>query len=131
MRKRRRPQADACGPQDHMRTIIMKIFISVASAAIVGACLFSTAASASSVREPVSVRVSHAGLDLTSAAGRTLFQRRLQSAIARACEPRTSGLDAFADAHRCRQEMTADASVKMAALLRRDGTQLASINGAR
>ena len=105
----------------------MKIFISVASAAIVGACLFATAASASSVREPVSVRVSHAGLDLTSAAGRALLQRRLQSAIASACQPHSSSLDAFADAHRCRQEMTADASVKMAALLGRDGTQLASI----
>ena len=109
----------------------MKLFISVASAAIVGACLFSAGASASPAREPVSVRVSRAGLDLTNDAGRSAFQRRLRSAIARACEPRTSGLDAFADAHRCRQEMTADASVKMAALLRRDGTQLASINATR
>ena len=59
----------------------MKLFISVASAAIVGACLFSTVASASSGREPVSVRVSRAGLDLASDVGRTAFQRRLHSAI--------------------------------------------------
>ncbi|MGA1797769.1 UrcA family protein [Sphingomonas sp. 4RDLI-65] len=109
----------------------MKLFISVASAAIVGACLFSTGASASSVREPVSMRVSRAGLDLTSDTGRTAFQRRLRSAIADACQPHSSGLDAFADAHRCRMEMTADAGVKMAALLGRSGTELASIDVAR
>lgn len=109
----------------------MKLFISVASAAIVGACLFSADASASSVREPVSVRVSRAGLDLTSDAGRTAFQRRLRSAIASACQPRSGGLDAFADAHQCREEMTADARVKLAALLGREGTQLASIGAVR
>ena len=109
----------------------MKLFISVASAAIVGACLFSAGASASPAREPVSVRVSRAGLDLTSDAGRTAFQRRLRSAIASACQPRTGGLDALADSRQCRQEMTADASVKVAALFGRSGTQLASIGGAR
>ncbi|SFN71160.1 UrcA family protein [Sphingomonas sp. OK281] len=109
----------------------MKLFISVASATIVGACLFSAGASASSVREPVSVRVSRAGLDLTSDAGRTAFQRRLRSAIASACQSRAGGLAALADAHQCRAEMTADASVKMAALFGRTGTQLASIGVAR
>jgi UrcA family protein len=130
-RWRRRPQAEPCGPQDHLRNIIMKLFISVASAAIVGGCLFSTAASASSGREPVSVRVSRAGLDLTSDAGRTAFQRRLRSAIASACQPRSGGLDALADAQRCRKEMTADAGVKMAVLFGRSGTQIASIGTAR
>ena len=109
----------------------MKLFISVASAAIVGACLFSAGASANPAREPVSVRVSRAGLDLTSDAGRTAFQRRLRSAIASACQPRTGGLDALADSRQCRQEMTADASVKVAALFGRNGMQLASIAGAR
>ena len=109
----------------------MKLFISVASAAIVGACLFSAGASASPVRDPVSVRVSRAGLDLTSDAGRTAFQRRLRSAIASACQSRTGGLEALADAHQCRKEMSADASGKLAALLGRDGTQLASIGAVR
>ena len=109
----------------------MKLFISVASAAIVGACLFSAGASASSVREPVSVRVSRAGLDLTSAAGRSVFQRRLRSAIASACQSRSAGLAALADAHQCREEMTADASVQMAKIFGRDGTQLASIGTVR
>jgi len=109
----------------------MKLFISVASATIVGACLFSTIASASPGREPVSVRVSRAGLDLTSDAGRTAFQHRLRSAISSACQPRSGGLDALADAQRCRKEMTADASVKLAVLFARSGTQLASISGAR
>ncbi len=109
----------------------MKLFISVASAAIVGACLFSTAATASSARDPVSVRVSRAGLDLTSDAGRAALQRRLRSAIASACAPRSGGLDALADSQRCRKEMTADATVKMAAWFGRTGTQLASIGAAR
>ena len=109
----------------------MKLFITVASAAIVGACLFSTGANASSAREPVSVRVSRAGLDLTSEAGRTMFQRRLRSAIATACQSRRGGLEALADTHQCRAEMTADAAVKTAALFGPTGTQLASIGVVR
>ena len=109
----------------------MKLFISVASAAIVGACLFSTGASASSGRDPISVRVSRAGLDLTSDAGRTAFQRRLRSAIVGACQSHGAGLAALADAQQCRKEMTADADVKMATLFGRNGMQLASIGEAR
>ena len=109
----------------------MKLFISVASAAIVGACLFSTVASASSGREPVSVRVSRAGLDLTSDVGRTAFQRRLHSAITSACQSHGAGLAALADAQQCRKEMTADADVKMATLFGHNGMQLASIGEAR
>ena len=109
----------------------MKLFIRVASAAIVGACLFSAGASAGTLREPVSVRMSLTGLDLTSDAGRTAFQRRMRLAIASACQPRTGGLDAMADSRRCRAEMTTDASVKMATLFGRSGTQLASIDAAR
>jgi len=109
----------------------MKLFIRVASAAIVGACLFSAGASAGTLREPVSVRMSLAGLDLTSDVGRATFQRRMRSAIASACQPRTGGLDAVADSRRCRAEMTNDASVKMAALFGRSGTQLASIDAVR
>ena len=109
----------------------MKLFISVASAAIVGACLFSTVASASSGREPVSVRVSRAGLDLTSDAGRTAFQHRLRSAIVGACQSHGAGLAALADAQQCRKEMTADADLQMAKIFGRDGTQLASIDTVR
>ncbi len=109
----------------------MKLFISVASAAIVGACLFSTGASASFGRDPVSVRVSRAGLDLTSDAGRTAFQRRLHSAITSACQSHGAGLAALADAQQCRKEMTADADLQMATLFGRNGMQLASLGGAR
>ena len=109
----------------------MKLFISVASAAIVGACLFSAGASARSVRDPVSVRVSRAGLDLTSDAGRTAFQRRLHSAITSACQSHGAGLAALADAQQCRKEMTADADVKMATLFGSNGMQLASIGETR
>ena len=109
----------------------MKISISVASAAIVAACLFSTGVSASPGREPVSVRVSHAGLDLSSTVGRAAFQRRVRSAISTVCASRGPGLGALADAAQCRREMTDDASIKIAKIFGRDGTQLASTSLAR
>ena len=111
----------------------MKISISVASAAIVAACLFSTGVSASSVpaREPVSVRVSFAGLDMSTETGRTRFQRRMASAISSACAPRIAGLQGLSDSQQCRQEMTADASTQLAKMSGRDGTQLASVGAGR
>ena len=105
----------------------MKIFTSVASAAIVSACLFATGVSASPMRDPVTIRVSHAGLDLASDAGRRVLHRRVRSAINLVCAPRTGGLDAFAELRRCRKEMVQDAAVQTAALLGRDGMQLASL----
>lgn len=109
----------------------MKISISVASAAIAAACLFSTAVSASPMRDPVSVRVSYAGLDLTTDAGRTAFQHRMTSAISSACAPQTAGVVALADSQQCRREMTDDASTKLAKMIARDGTQLASLGAVR
>jgi len=102
----------------------MKILHSVASAAIASACLFATGAAADPVRDPVTIRVSHAGLDLASDAG-----RRVLSAVNRTCAPRTGGLNAFAESRRCRAEMMQDATVQTAALLTRNGTQLASLAG--
>lgn len=104
----------------------MKISISAACAAIVGACLFSTSVTAAPLRDPVTARVSLAGVDLTSESGRTAFQHRLRAAISTACAPRTGGLDAFGDSQQCRREMIKDASVQVAALLGRNGVQLAS-----
>lgn len=109
----------------------MKLFISVASATIVGACLLSAPASASPARETVSVRVSRAGLDLTSEGGRTAFNRRLRSAITTACQSNSSGINAIVDSRQCRDEMIADASAKIALLQTHDHTQLASIGAAR
>ncbi|MBP2512762.1 UrcA family protein [Sphingomonas aerolata] len=107
----------------------MKILHSVASAAIASACLFATGAAADPVRDPVTIRVSHAGLDLASDAGRRVLARRVQSAVNRTCAPRTAGLNAFAESRRCRAEMMQDATVQTAALLTRNGTQLASLAG--
>lgn len=109
----------------------MKISNSVASAAIAAACLFSTGASAGLKRDPVTVRVSHVGLDLTSDAGRRILDRRVQSAVNRVCAPRSGGLDAFAESRRCRMEMMQDATVQTAALLERNGMQLASLAATR
>ena len=109
----------------------MKISISVASAAIAAACLFSTGVAASPAREPVSIRVSFAGLDMSSETGRTHFQHRMASAISSACAPRIAGLKGLSDSQQCRREMTADASTQIAKLFVRDGTQLASIRAGR
>jgi UrcA family protein len=107
----------------------MKILHSVASAAIASACLFATGAAADPVRDPVTIHVSHAGLDLASDAGRRVLARRVQSAVNRTCAPRIGGLNAFAESRRCRTEMMQDATVQTAALLERNGTQLASLAG--
>ena len=58
-----------------------------------------------------------------------VLARRVQSAVNQTCAPRTSGLDAFAESRRCRAEMMQDATVQTAALLTRNGTQLASLAG--
>ena len=107
----------------------MKILHSVASAAIASACLFATGAAADPVRDPVSIRVSHAGLDLTNDAGRRVLARHVELAVNRVCAPRTGGLDAFAESRRCRADMMQDATVQTAALLERNATQLASLAG--
>ena len=107
----------------------MKILHSAASAAIASACLFATGASARPVHDPVTIRVSHAGLDLTNDAGRRVLARRVELAVNRVCAPRTGELDAFAESRRCRADMMQDATVQTAALLERNATQLASLAG--
>lgn len=109
----------------------MKIFKTVASAAIVGACLISAGASATPNREPVTVRVRHADLNLKSDTGRSAFQHRLRAAIKSACAPRDAGLAGLSDARQCRSEMTEDARVQTAAMIARDDVQLASVIVAR
>ena len=105
----------------------MKLFKSVASAAIVGACLISAGASATSNREPVTVQVRHADLNLKSDSGQTAFRHRLRAAINTACVSRVAGLAGRGDVQQCRREMTEDARIQTAAILQRNGVQLASI----
>lgn len=83
-------------------------------AAAAAACLSSAAYAHE--REPVSVRVSVAGLDLASAEGRRILDARIDRAALNACQSRATGLLRIADEQRCRKEMRRDAQVRVAQL---------------
>lgn len=83
-------------------------------AATAAACLSSVADAQE--REPVSVRVSVAGLDLASIEGRRILDARIDRAALNACQSRATGLLRVADEQRCRKEMRGDAQVRVAQL---------------
>jgi len=87
----------------------------IAAVAAVLACL--APAAHAEVREAVTVRVSHAGLDLSSAAGRRMLDARVDRAAWYACRPERVGLAGLRDANRCRAEMRADAKIRVAQLI--------------
>lgn len=86
----------------------------IALAATAAACLSSVAHAEE--REPVSVRVSYAGLDLSSIDGRRILDARIDRAALNACHSRVMGLRRLNDERRCRAEMRGDAQVRMAQL---------------
>lgn len=67
-------------------------------------------------RVQVQVRVSRAGLDLTTDEGRRILDSRIHGAIAAACAPYDRTMAANADARRCKREMTQDAGATLATL---------------
>ena len=83
-------------------------------AATAAACLSSVAHAQQ--REPVSARVSVAGLDLASVEGRRILDARIDRAAMRACRSHATGLLQVADEQRCRKEMRGDAQVRVAQL---------------
>ncbi|KQN40465.1 hypothetical protein ASG37_01270 [Sphingomonas sp. Leaf407] len=70
------------------------------------------------LREPVSARVSYAGLDLATTEGRRLLDARVDAAARRACTSVVTGMRGYADIRRCRTEMKRDAQVRVAQLAR-------------
>ena len=86
----------------------------IAIAATVVACLSSVAHAEQ--REPVSARVSVAGLDLATVEGRRVLDARIDRAALNACRSRATGLLRIADEQRCRGEMHRDAQVRVAQL---------------
>ncbi len=98
--------------------------IRFAAFAAVALCL--TATAHAEVREPVSVRVSHAGLDLTSASGRAILDSRIIRASRYACRSMLKGLSGARDEARCRTEMREDARVRVAQLQSARGLEIAS-----
>lgn len=107
----------------------MKTFRNAACAAVALSCLLvapGAAAEREGNREPVTIRVSRAGLNLATAAGRGQFAKRVRRAALVACAPRDASLRLRADSMRCVQEMMDDATVRVALIAKDAGTELAS-----
>ncbi|MEH3159812.1 MAG: UrcA family protein [Sphingomonas taxi] len=108
----------------------MKISSRAAAAALALSCAFAgttaVAAPLDSHREAVTIRVSHAGLDLGTAAGRDRFNARVRRAAGYACALRGAAMDLRVDSDRCVEEMVADAAVQIAAIGKRGRVQLAT-----
>ncbi len=90
----------------------MKMF----TAAAMAASLFVSVAAQAEMREPVTVTVRHADLDLRRADHRAQLHARIRRATMMACGPVTVDLRRNLDVSRCRREMMADATTKVAAL---------------
>lgn len=84
----------------------------IAFAATIAACLSFSAQAQQ--REPVSARVSVAGLNLASVDGRRVLDARIDRAAQHVCQSRALGLLRVADERRCRAEMRRDAQVRVA-----------------
>ncbi|MFS0770776.1 UrcA family protein [Sphingomonas sp. 1P08PE] len=100
----------------------------IAAAVAAAACLFASPAVADIAvgREAVRVRIAHADLDLSAAAGRATLQTRIERAVRNACRSSFRGVDGVIDQSRCRAEMLRDADVQVAAIRQRAPTELAA-----
>ncbi len=98
--------------------------IRFAAFAAVALCLTSTAHA--QVREPVTIRVSYAGLDLTSASGRAMLDKRIDRSARYACRSTLTGVARALDEARCRTEMRDDGRVRVAQLQSSRGREVAS-----
>lgn len=105
----------------------MKTLHRVAAAAFVASCLFTANVAGADERETFTVRVSHAGLDLRTAAGRASFDARVRRVARWACAPRGASIAYQRDAERCTAELTADAGRQLARRFGDDATRLASL----
>lgn len=85
----------------------------VALAATAFACLSSAHAQQ---REPVTARVSYAGLDLAKIEDRRILDARIDRAALRVCRSHAIGLQRTTDERRCRNEMRSDAQIRVAQL---------------
>lgn len=96
----------------------------IAAAMAAFACL--PAAAHAETRDPVTAKVSLAGIDLNSVEGRRIFDARLIRAARHACVSRAAGFRAIRDSQQCEAEMRRDADVRVAALTRRQPVEVAS-----
>lgn len=90
----------------------MNIFTTAAFAALL--CM--SVAVRAEDREPVTIKVRHGDLDLRRADHRAALDVRIRRAAMIACGPVTADLRHNDDVARCRREMLADATTKVATL---------------
>jgi len=108
------------------RSHIMKISTRVAAATLALSCLSAGAASAAD-RETFTVRVSQAGLDLHTEAGRRALEARVRRVAGWACLAPANVTDPRLEQKRCTDELLEDAARQVA--MRLDGgTRLASLS---
>ena len=105
----------------------MKTFHRVAAAALALSCL-STGAAAAEQRETFTIRISHQGLDLDTAAGRAGFDARVRRAARWACTMRGASLEAYQHAARCTEELRQDARRQLAKRTEGGALRLASLS---
>ncbi|KTT76728.1 UrcA family protein [Sphingomonas endophytica] len=103
----------------------MTRFDRAALAAALALAPISTAASAEAMREHVSASVSVHDIDFSTSAGRSAFQARVRRAARHTCGT-SYDLRGRSDMLRCRGEMMKDGEVRLAALTRARGTELAA-----
>lgn len=96
-----------------------------ASAATLMLALLPTVAAAAPEREALTARIGIRDLDLGTAAGQQHFRERVRRAAAMACGTATDLRERF-DILRCQAEMRDDAKVRLAALTRAHGVELAA-----
>ncbi|MBB4152945.1 UrcA family protein [Sphingomonas jinjuensis] len=89
---------------------------SLLRAAIAAVIVTSAATPVLAEREMVSVHVSRAGLDLGQPADRARMMKRVRRAAAFACRPVSSAAADYADAQRCRREMSDNGDAAIARL---------------
>lgn len=103
----------------------MKRLDRAAFAATLMLALFPTLAAAEADRVPLTARVAIRDLDLATAAGQRHFRERVRRAAAMACG-NAADLRERSDVLRCQAEMRDDAQVRLAALTRARGIELAA-----
>lgn len=88
-------------------------------AALAGIALFAAVPAAAD--SPRQERVAYGDLDLTSEAGQTTLNKRIQAAVKRVCDSRGGSLAEFAAFNRCKRESLAGATAQMEVAIARAG----------
>lgn len=99
-----------------------------AATALVAACLLAVPAAASAHAEPGTIRVTTAGVDFANPAQVESFRARVNSAIARVCNPTHSFSASLAPDRDCQREVAEKLSPTLTRLIQGSGSRMATVN---